>query len=157
MAKVRKIMIANVPTLKKEAMIEDAVRLLAQQGIGCVVIIDGRKPIGIVTELDILRQFSSKSISLKDPVSKIMTSPVTSMSQNTSLDEALKIIDSKRYRRYPIVWNDELIGVVTKKDIVNTISDNIKFHRRIQDAVLVLFVLFEFFVFAYANYVLKYP
>lgn len=156
MAKVSKIMITNVPTLKKEAKVEDAAKLLAQHNIGCVVIVEGRKPIGIVTELDFLRQFSSKSMSMKDPISKLMTSQVTSMDPDTKIDEALKIIDSKRYRRYPVVANGELLGVVTKKDIVNAVSDNIKLHRRIQDAVLVLFVLFEFFVFAFADYVSKY-
>ena len=155
MVKVRKIMVADVPTLRKEAKVEDAAKLLAQQNIGCVVIVEGRKPIGIVTELDFLRQFSSKSMSMKDPISKLMTSQVTSMDPNTKLDEALKIIDSKRYRRYPVVANGELLGIVTKKDIVNTVSDNIRLHRRIQDAVLVLFVLFEFFVFAFANYISK--
>ena len=155
MARVKKIMITDVPTLKKEAKVEDAAKLLAQQNIGCVVIVEGRKPIGIVTELDFLRQFSSKSISMKDPVSKLMTSQVTSMGPNTKLDEALKTIDSKRYRRYPIVANDELLGIVTKKDIVNAVSDNIRLHRRIQDAVLVLFVVFEFFVFVFADYISK--
>ena len=156
MAKVRKIMVTDVPTLRKEAKVEDAAKLLAQQNIGCVVIVEGRKPIGIVTELDFLRQFSSKSMSMKDPISKLMTSQVTSMDPNTNIDEALKIIDSKRYRRYPVVANNELLGIVTKKDIVNAVSDNIKLHRRIQDAVLVLFVLFEFFVFAFADYISKY-
>ena len=155
MAKVRKIMVTDVPTLRKEAKVEDAAKLLAQQNIGCVVIVEGRKPIGIVTELDFLRQFSSKSMSMKDPISKLMTSQVTSMDPNTNIDEALKIIDSKRYRRYPVVANGELLGIVTKKDIVNAVSDNIRLHRRIQDAVLVLFVLFEFFVFAFANYISK--
>lgn len=155
MARVKKIMITDVPTLKKEAKVEDAAKLLAQQNIGCVVIVEGRKPIGIVTELDFLRQFSSKSISMKDPISKLMTSQVTSMGPNTKLDEALKTIDSKRYRRYPIVANDELLGIVTKKDIVNAVSDNIRLHRRIQDTVLVLFVVFEFFVFVFADYISK--
>ena len=155
MAKVRKIMITDVPTLKKEAKVEDAAKLLAQQNIGCIVIVEGRKPIGIVTELDFLRQFSSKSMSMKDPISKLMTSQVTSMDPNTNIDEALKIIDSKRYRRYPIVANGELLGVVTKKDIVNAISDNMRMHRRIQDTVLVLFVVFEFFVFVFADYISK--
>ncbi len=156
MARVKKIMITDVPTLKKEAKVEDAAKLLAQQNIGCVVIVEGRKPIGIVTELDFLRQFSSKSISMKDPISKLMTSQVTSMDPNTKIDEALKIIDSKRYRRYPIVANGELLGIVTKKDIVNAISDNMRVHRRIQDAVLVLFVVFEFFVFVFADYISKF-
>ena len=42
-------------------------------------------------------------------------------------DEALKVIDTKRFRIYPVVENGRLIGLVTKKDIVHTISDNLKF------------------------------
>ena len=49
MARVSKIMLTDVPTLKKEAKIEDAARLLAQNQVGCVVIVEDKNPIGIVT------------------------------------------------------------------------------------------------------------
>lgn len=156
MAKVKKIMITNVPTLKKEAKIEDAAKLLAKNQIGCVIIAENNKPIGIVTELDFVRNAVSKGKSLKEPISKIMTSPVTFMNPNMKLDEALKIIDTKRFRRYPVVEGNNLIGVVTKKDVVNTISDNVRFHRNIQNIVLILFVLFEFFVFVLYRYLYTY-
>ncbi len=68
------------------------------------------------------------------------------------IDEALKIIDTRKFRKYPVVENGSLVGLVTKKDVVNTISDNLKFHRNIQNVVLVLFVLFEFFVFVFSRY-----
>lgn len=147
MARVRKIMLGDVPTLKKEAKIEEAAKLLAQQGSGCVIIVENKKPVGIVTELDIIRNVVSTGKSLKEHVSKIMTSPITFMTPSTKLDEALKVIDTKRFRRYPVVENEKLIGLVTKTDIVNAISDNLRLHRNIQNIVLVLFVLFEFFVF----------
>lgn len=147
MAKVSKIMLTNVPTLKKEAKIEQAAKLLANENQGCVIIVENKTPIGIVTELDIVRNLISADKSLKEPVSNMMTSPVTSMTAGMKLDEALKIIDTKKFRSYPVVENGELVGLVTKKDVVNTISDNLRFHRNIQNAVLVLFVLFEFFVF----------
>ena len=146
MALVKKIMLANVPTLKKEAKIGDAAKLLARNESGCVVIVENNRSIGILTELDFVRNLASGR-SLKEPVSKIMTSPVTSMAQSMKLDEALKIIDTKRFRRYPVVENEKLIGLVTEKDVVNAISDNLRFHRNIQNVVLMLFVLFEFFVF----------
>ena len=146
MARVKKIMLANVPTLKKETKILDAAKLLSHNESGCVVIVENNRPIGIVTELDFVRNLASGR-SLKEPVSKIMTSPVTSMAQSMKLDEALKIIDTKRFRRYPVVENEKLIGLVTEKDVVNAISDNLRFHRNIQNVVLVVFVLFEFFVF----------
>lgn len=156
MARVKKIMLADVPTLKKEAKIEDAGRLLAKTDTGCVVIVDGKRPVGIVTELDFVRSIVSKKSSLKDSASKIMTSPVTSMTPSMKLDEALKIIDTKRFRKYPVVEDGNLIGLVTKKDIVNAISDNLRFHRNIQNIVLILFVLFELFVFVIYKHISKY-
>ncbi len=156
MARVRKIMLADVPTLKKEEKIKDAANLLARNDSGCVVIVENKKPIGIVTELDFVRNMPSMGKSLQEPVSRIMTSPVTFMTPNMKLDEALKIIDTKGFRKYPVVENEELIGLATKKDIVNAISDNLRFHRNIQNIVLVLFVLFELFVFVIYRYLSKF-
>lgn len=152
MARVRKIMLADVPTLKKEAKISEAARLLAQKGSGCVIVVEEKRPIGIITELDIVRNVISGGKSLKDPVGSVMASPVISMSPEMKLDEALKTIDTKRFRRYPVVQDGQLVGLVTKKDVVNEISDNLRFHRNVQNIVLVLFVLFEFFVFVFSKY-----
>ncbi|MDP3765151.1 MAG: hypothetical protein Q8R04_01435, partial [Nanoarchaeota archaeon] len=46
-----------------------------------------------------------------------------------------------------IVGNGNLVGLATENSIVQELNDNIRFHRNIQNAVLILFVLFEFFVF----------
>ena len=156
MAKVRKIMLANVPTLKKEARVRDAANLLAKADTGCVVILEGNNPIGIVTERDIVRNIGSKNIGMEGPLSKIMTSPVTFMTPNMKLDQALKIVDTKKFRKYPVVENNAMVGLITKKDIVNAISDNLRLHRNIQNVVLVLFVLFEFFVFVIYSHVYQY-
>ncbi|MBI2658998.1 CBS domain-containing protein [Candidatus Woesearchaeota archaeon] len=156
MARVSKIMLTGVPTLKKEAKIEDAARLLAQTQVGCVVVVEDKNPIGIVTELDLVRNAVSKGKSLKEPVGRIMSSPLTLMTPNMKLDEALKIIDTKKFRKYPVAENGALIGLATKKDIVNAISDNLRFHRNIQNIVLILFVLFELFVFVIGRYVPQY-
>ena len=156
MARVKKIMLTNVPTLKKEASVLESAKLLVEDPYGCVVIIENDAPIGVVTEADLVRNAVSKGEGfIKEPVSKIMSSPVVAMSPNTKLDEALKIIDTKRFRKYPVVENGKLVGLVTKRDIVNSISDNLSFHRNIQNIVLILFVLFEFFVFVFSNYLQK--
>ena len=153
MARVNKIMLTDVPTLKKEAKIEDAAKSLSKSDVGCVVVVEGRKPIGILTEFDLVRKVVAKQAVLKEPVSMIMASPLISMSPSMKLDEALKLIDTKRYRRYPVVENGELVGLATKKDVVNVVSDNLRFHRNIQNVVLVLFVLFEFLVFVFFKYI----
>ena len=157
MARVKKIMLADVPAIKKEAKVSEAVGLLAKAGSGCVVVVEGKKPIGIITELDIVRNVISKGKKLDIPLRTIMTSPVSLMEPDMKLDEALKIIDTKKFRRYPVAENGQLVGLATKRDIVNAISDNLKFHRNIQNTVLVLFVLFEFFVFVFSKYLARLP
>ena len=147
MARVRKIMLADVPTLKKEEKLEEAARLLSKTENGCIVVVEGDTPIGIITELDIVRHIAKGNLKLKEPLSKIMASPVVFMTPNIKLDEALKMIDTKRFRKYPVVENNKLIGLVTKNDVVHAISDNMKFHRAIQNIVLILFVSFELFIF----------
>jgi len=156
MARVSKIMLTDVPTLKKEAKIEKAAKLLAQIQVGCVVIVENKDPVGIVTELDLVRFAVSKGKSLKEPLTSIMSSPLTLMTPDMKLDEALKIIDTKKFRKYPVVENGALVGLATKKDVVNAISDNMRFHRNIQNIVLILFVLFELFVFVIGRYIPQY-
>lgn len=156
MARVKKVMLTEVPTLKREAKIEEAAKLLAQGQHGCVVVVENDAPIGIATELDLVRNLVSQESGFKDAVSKLMSSPVISMTPDMKLDEALKIIDTKKFRKYPVVENGRLVGLVTKRDVVHAISDELRFHRNIQNVVLILFVLFEFFVFVLSQYLYKF-
>jgi CBS domain-containing protein len=147
MAKISKIMFSNIPTLKKGATVSDAAKLMASKPHGCVIVVEGKKPIGIVTESDIVKSLISKKTSPKEKVAKIMSTPITSLSSATTLEKANKIIDTKHFRRYPVIENENLVGLVTEHRIVQEINDNIRFHRNIQNIVLIIFVLFEFFVF----------
>ena len=147
MAKISKIMNTSVLTLKKEAKISDAAKLMANKPQGCVVIVEGKKPIGIITESDILRKLVSKKINSREEVTKIMSSPITSIHPNTKLEKAGKIIDTMHFKRYPVVDNESLVGLITENSIVHAINDNVKFHRNIQNIVLMIFVVFELFVF----------
>ncbi len=151
MVRVRNVMLTNVSTLKKEARIEEAARVFSADENGCIVIEDG-KPVGIVTELDLVRYFASKGKNLKEPISKIMTSQITYMAPDMKLDDAIEIIDTKKFRKYPVIENNKLVGIVTKRDIIIAVSDNLKLHRSIQNIVLILFVLIEFFVLILFNY-----
>ena len=147
---------ANVPTLKKEAKVSDAAKLMADRPQGCIVIIEGKKPIGIITESDILKNWVSKKTNPKEKATKIMSSPVTTIDSDTKLEKANKIIDTKHFIRYPVVEHENLVGLVTENSVVHAINDNIKFHRNVQNAVLIIFVMFEFFIFVLYGYLINY-
>ena len=147
MAKISRIMVTDVPTLKKDAKISDAAKLMASKPHGCVVVVENKKPVGIITESDIVKNLVSKKIKPNEKVAEIMSAPITSLSSGTTLEKANKIIDTKHFTRYPVIENEMLVGLVTEHDVVQAINDNIRFHRNIQNIVLIIFVLFEFFVF----------
>lgn len=150
MTKVKKIMLTKVPVLTKKSRVLDAIRLMGNKPHGCVVIVEGKKPIGIITELDIVREIVAKGSAVNKDVTTIMSSPVTTMYLHTTIEEANKIIDTKKYRRYPVVdYNNNLVGLVTENDIVYKVGYNIRFHRNLQNLVLIAFILFEFFVVGY--------
>ena len=111
----------------------------------------------ILTEFDIVKNMASNQISFKSKVKDIMGSSVTAVEQNSKLEKANKIIDTKGFRRYPVVDREgSLVGLVTENDIVQAINDNIRFHRNLQNTILLAFVAFEFFVFFLYRYLASY-
>ena len=156
MAKISKIMVTDVPTLKKDAAVSDAAKLMASKPHGCVVVVDGKKPVGIITESDIIKNMVSRKISPKEKIANLMSAPITSLSYDTTLEKASKIIDTKHFRRYPVIENEILVGLIDEHSVVQAINDNIRFHRNIQNTVLVLFVIFEFLIFILNEHVFNF-
>jgi len=157
MARISAIMNANPLTAKKDTTISEAARLMAGKPHGCVIITEDKKPLGIITESDLVKNMASKKINPESKVSQIMSSSVTTIPHNSKLENANKIIDTKGFRRYPVVDKEgNLVGLVNENDVVQAINDNIRFHRNLQNTVLILFVAFEFFVFILYRYLINY-
>jgi CBS domain-containing protein len=155
MARVSEIMNTNVMTISPGAKVYEAARLMADNPLGCVIVVEGNKPVGIVTETDIIRILGGKKITFNKKISEIMSSPVTTIHPGTKLEKASKIIDTKHLRKYPVVDGGNLVGLITESAVVHAINDNIKFHRNLQNAVLVIFVVFEFVIFVLYKYLIK--
>jgi predicted transcriptional regulator len=90
-------------------------------------------PIGIITERDIVRLIglSDKSSSISSssfvdgPVSNVMSTPLTTINPNSSLRDAIQIMQQKDIRRLPVVDNRrKMLGIVTSKDIFRAIAKN---------------------------------
>ena len=157
MARISKIMNANPLTVKKEATISEAAKLMANKPHGCVIVMENKKPLGIITESDLVKNMVSGKINPATKVSQVMSSSVTSIQHDSKLENANKIIDTKGFRRYPVVDKEgNLAGLVSENDVVQAINDNIRFHRNLQNTVLILFVAFEFFVFILYRYMINY-
>lgn len=118
---VKDVMVKNVITLESEATIRDAAKLMNKHEIGCLVLMKKKKPVGIVTERDMLKRILLKS---KDPqktkVGKIMSKPLVVCEPQTDIRDAVRLMVEGKIKRLPVVEDSHLLGLVTFTDIVRS-------------------------------------
>ena len=128
METVDKIMTKKVMTCSPDTSIMEAAKKMRSKTISSVVVIQGKKPVGIVTERDFTRKVVSVNLDTKkNPVSKIMTSPVISIPPETNIFYANEQMQKKNIRRFPVTnKNGDLVGIITQRDILNYLTEQRK-------------------------------
>ncbi len=112
----------EVWSIAPDSTVYRAIEMMADKRVGALVVLDGDKLAGIVSERDYARKVILKGRSEKETqVREIMTSPVISVEPHQSVDECMRIITDNRVRHLPVVENDKLIGIVSIGDVVNWI------------------------------------
>jgi CBS domain-containing protein len=104
-------------TVQPSTSVYEAATLMAQHAIGNCIVVD-EKPIGIITESDIVKKVVAQDLQASQiPVEKIMSTPLLVTDPYVSLEEAMKTMGKCNIRRLPVVEQGELIGIITQKDI----------------------------------------
>jgi len=118
MDQLRDIMIKKVITIDSERNAQDAARAMADHEIGSLVVVSDGRPIGIVTERDLVRKVCTKDVvSSKIPLTDIMSSPVISAEPDTPIEIAVQRMFNNKIRRLIIMENGNLVGIVTVSDL----------------------------------------
>ncbi|MBI3591890.1 MAG: CBS domain-containing protein [Nitrospirae bacterium] len=121
---ISKIMTKNVVTVEKGYLLSDAVSIMAQYSISCIVVEENKYPIGMLTERDVVRLFREGSDRGDFGIGKVMSHPVCTISSTASVHEAAMIMNRDRIRRLVVVDNKGMIaGLITQHDIVRQIED----------------------------------
>ena len=122
---VKEVMTRNVCTARKDESLLNAARKMLECGVGSIIIVENGKPVGIVTERDILKKVVAKNkVPAKVSLEEIMSYPLITISPTTSLREAADIMKKRGIRRLPIVDNGgNLVGIITDNDILNVAID----------------------------------
>lgn len=117
---VKEIMNRDVIGIDPDDTAEVAAQRMKHYDVGNLVVINNKKAIGIVTEEDLVRKLISKNLlPEKVKIGDIMTSPLITVSPNTSLTSAMRIMLKNNIRRLPIVEDRKLVGIITNKDILS--------------------------------------
>lgn len=110
---VSQIMTRNVLSTETSTHLVGAVRLMTDKGIGCVVVTENGKPVGILTERDVMKEIVKDKNVLEKDVGSLMTRPLISVSPDTPVVDALDLMRKKDIRRLPVVDEGKLVGLIT--------------------------------------------
>jgi diguanylate cyclase (GGDEF)-like protein len=118
---VRAVMTTTLENAPPHEPLITVVERMSHSSISCLIVVDDDRPIGIVTERDIVKLCAQGSGSLLDsPVAEYMTAPVHSIPETMTLSDARKLMKTRRCRRFPVVEDDgTLVGLVTQSDILD--------------------------------------
>ena len=111
----------NVITLDTSASALDAVSKIIEFNVGSVVVVNGNNVIGMITKGDILRKAILPGL---DPsatsVEKVMSYNVITIGKYATLEDASRVMSTKKVSKLPVMENGRLVGIITSTDIINT-------------------------------------
>jgi len=123
---------SGVTTLDASATVRELVEVLADRGIGAVIVsADGRSPAGMVSERDVVRHLQSKAEGLLDqPLDRIMTTDVVVCGLPDKVDSVLQLMTERRIRHVPVLDDDaRVVGIVSIGDLVKNRIDELAQER----------------------------
>lgn len=119
MKKVNDIMNANVRTIAPDATIDEAAKKMKKYRIGSIVVVKGKKPIGIITERDMTYKIVAEG-KVGAKVEEVMSKDLKTVDKDTTLVEAVKLMSAHVIRRLPVTEKDKIVGIITSNDIMKS-------------------------------------
>ena len=114
---IRDVMTPNPRTVSPLDSIENAARIMRDEDTGVVPVVDNGRPVGVVTDRDIVVRAIAEHLHLNRPVRDIVTTNLVEARPDMSTREAAALMGEHQVRRLPVVENDRLVGIVSIGDI----------------------------------------
>ena len=118
---------AEVYSVAPNDSVIDAIRLMAQKGVGAVLVMEGAQLVGIISERDYARKVVLHGRSSADTaVREIMTAEVVTVGLQQTVAECMRIVTEHRIRHLPVMGGDEAAGVISIGDLVKAVIEDQK-------------------------------
>jgi CBS domain-containing protein len=110
---------STVVTTGTGSTVTELVGMLAEHNIGAVVVVDGGRVVGIVSERDVVRKLSEAGTAvLEQTVADLMSTELVSSTPDDPVDDIAARMTDRRIRHLPVLSGGELVGIVTIGDVV---------------------------------------
>lgn len=112
----------HVISITPDASVRDAIKRMAEKGIGALIVLDGEKLCGIVSERDYARKVVLKGRkSDSTSVADIMTADVVTTSPEATVDSCMQTMTDIKCRHLPVIENDKVVAMISIGDLVQAI------------------------------------
>ena len=112
----------DIWSVSPNATVLQALRTMADKQVGALVVLDGDKLVGVLSERDYARKVILYGKTSKDTrVNEIMSSPVVTVHPDQTVAECMELMTNKHIRHLPVLENDELVGVISIGDVVRDV------------------------------------
>ena len=114
----------EIHAVSPEAPVIEAIRLMAEHHVGALLVMDGTRLAGILSERDYARKVVLQGRSSKDtPVRDIMTERVITVGPADSAEQCMQLVTDHRIRHLPVIDGDAVLGVVSIGDLVRAVIE----------------------------------
>jgi CBS domain-containing protein len=116
---VRDVMTADIATVNTTAKVSAAIEMMTTHDIGSVIVTEQGKPVGILTERDILKRVCPERLCIRGvAVGEIMSFPLVHIEADAGLGQASSLMALKNVRRLMVMDKGKVVGIVTQKDVI---------------------------------------
>jgi CBS domain-containing protein len=108
-----------------DATVMDTAELMASAGVGCVIVVDGPAPVGIVTDRDIVTRGVAHQYPMDGRIDGLMSMGLIALDAGHDLDALLHVFRDHAVRRVPIVDHNRVVGIVSLDDIMVLMAEQV--------------------------------
>lgn len=120
---VREVMSPSVISVEASSTVRDAARVMVERDVGSVIVTEEGRPVGILTERDIMRRVVVRGLDpSKTKVREVMSSPLITVEANDYIVDASRLMAEKNIRRLLVVEGGRPVGIVTQKDLCRALE-----------------------------------
>ena len=117
---VKQAMNRKVVVTKPDVTVKEAAQIMSKFRIGCLVVLEGEKIVGIITERDVLRKVVATGLDASNTkIEQVMTKEVITIDSDKSIEDACSLMTEHDIKKLPVLEEGKLIGIITATDLIS--------------------------------------